>query len=265
MNSSAARSSTAYAYIALLWSVGASKWCCALEAACFAPMISSLRSSQHRGDLQHGTRLFQVKNTRKGDSQSGGGGFGTPSDVKDIRSNLRSISGQHAGAGSKTLRKAALTFDSIRKTHGKEASHDVYVRSPLNSPTTFWFVGKVAVDPSGPTPATAHEACLAQKRIILEYAKTQLRPQNLGGRYGTHLELWLAPGDSEMEVVQNKITQLDRVSGSAADLPQDFDVRTVGFNPEIYVGDEVTKGGLRVERDDEGRVIKPFFGVNQAV
>jgi hypothetical protein len=53
-----------------------------------------------------------------------------------------------------------------------------------------------------PTP---QEAVTSQKRLILEYAKRELRPQNMGGPYYEKaLELWLAPGNSEMDVVQTK-------------------------------------------------------------
>ena len=132
------------------------------------------------------------------------------------------------------------------------------MRSPLNSPTTFWYVGKVAFGPDDSSDGTSSDgavsACLSQKRVILEYSRQQLRPQNMDGKYAAALELWLAPGDSEMDVVQNKVS-LQLVRGSAADLPDDFTVETVGYNPEVYVGDEVTKGGLRVELSEEGHPV----------
>jgi len=143
-------------------------------------------------------------------------------------------------------------------------------------------VGKVAFEPSTSTSTSAEQqqqqqpapeqqqpidggvaACLSQKRLILEYAQQQLRPQTMAGKYASSLELWLAPGNSEMDVVQNKVS-LVPVQGSAADLPDDFTVDTVGYNPEIYVGDELTKGGLRVERSEEGHPVKPVFEVNQS-
>ena len=225
-------------------------------------------------------------NTRKGSKKtttsnsSSGTGFGTSS--RSNKQKMSSSSKLRSGlSNSKLLRKAANTFDAIRKEYDITAAcnNDVYIRSPLHSPTTFWFVGKVAAVPG---QATGRDACLVQKRIILEYAQTQLRPQNMGGKYAPHLELWLAPADSEMDVVTNKVS-LEKVvgnnnTGSAAattttttDLPvvvssQDFNIRNVvGYNPEIYVGDEVTKGGLRVERDEEGRPIKPVFEVNESV
>jgi hypothetical protein len=197
------------------------------------------------------------------------GGFGSPSaaavSASSSQGKSRGISGRAVGAGSKPLRQAATMFDSIRKEQGADACHDVYVRSPDDSRTTFWFVGKIARNVNSETyyVPTPTEAVLSQKRIILEYAKQHLRPQNFGGKYAASLELWLAPADSEMDVVQNKVT-LERVKGSVADLSDDFSVTKVGFNPEIYVGDELNKGGLRVERDEEGRPDKPQFEVNQS-
>jgi hypothetical protein len=174
---------------------------------------------------------------------------------------VRSVSG-HRGSGEKPLRQAANTFDAIRKEHGKDCTYDVYCRSPLNDKETFWFVGKVSVRPD--TVATPEQAILSQKRVILEYAKHELRPQNLAGKYSKGLELWYAPGDTEMDAVQNKI-HLKKVDGSTADLHVDFSVKDVGYNPEIYVGDEVKNGGLRIKRDDNGEPVKPIFEVNQSL
>jgi hypothetical protein len=193
-------------------------------------------------------------------------GFGSPSPstssspvTGDAKIKVRSLSSGHAGSGTKVLRKAANLFDSIRKAHGVAACSDVYVRAPLNNSTTFWFVGKVAFQ----NKATASQAVLAQKRLILEYSKSELRPQNLGGSNSKTLELWLAPGDSEMDTVQNKIT-LQPVVGSVTDLPADFNLDNVGYNPEIYVGEERIDGGLRVQRDDQGRPIQRVFDVKEA-
>lgn len=224
------------------------------------------------------TSLF-AKKARKSSSSSdadkktapASSGFGSPSaaavSAASSQGKSRGISGRAVGAGSKPLRQAATMFDSLRKEQGAPACNDVYLRSPDDSRTTFWFVGKIARNVVNSETAhyipTPTEAVLSQKRIILEYAKQHLRPQNFGGRYAASLELWLAPADSEMDVVQNKVT-LERVKGSVADLSDDFSVTKVGFAPEIYVGDELNKGGLRVERDEEGRPNKPQFEVNQS-
>ncbi len=114
---------------------------------------------------------------------------------------------------------------------------------------------------TGSVYPTEHEAVLSQKRLILEYSKNQLRPQNMGGPYSSSLELWIAPGDSEMDVVQNKVS-LVKVEGSSKDLRDGFHVKDVGYNPEIYVGDEKEKGGLRVVRDERGNPIRPVFEIN---
>ena len=200
-------------------------------------------------------------------SSTAGGGFGGGTSAASANSGpqVRSVNG-HTGSGTKPLRAAANTFDKLRKEYGVEACNDVYVRAPLNDPITFWFVGKIAIRTDTGGDITPEMAIWSQKRLILEYAKHQLRPQNLGGKFSDGQEVWLAPGDSEMDVVQNKIP-LVKVAGSASNLPDGFVVKdTVGFNPEIYVGDEVHKGGLRVQRDpDTGEPINPVFEVNQSV
>lgn len=208
-------------------------------------------------------RKFNKKKT----SSNSGGGFAS-STSSNNNSQVRSVSG-FTGSGTKPLRVAANTFDRLRKEYDKDCLNDVYVRSPLNDESTYWFVGKIArclekQDCQGTCVPTPQEAVLSQKRLILEYAKRELRPQNLGGPYEKALELWLAPGDSEMDTVQNKVT-LEKVEGSTSKSLRDgFSVADVGFNPEIYVGDEVTKGGLRVTRDSEGRPTKPVFEINES-
>jgi len=151
----------------------------------------------------------------------------------------------------------------------KKAVSDVYVKSPLNDPMLLWFVGKVVRrlgdDDNGllqgSSAPTEFEAVLSQKRLILEWAKNQLRPQNLGGpKYSQNLEIWIAPGNSEMDSVQNKVS-FEKAVGSIKDLSDGFSVGDVGFNPEIYVGDEKLKGGLRVQRDSDGKPIKPEFEI----
>lgn len=208
------------------------------------------------------TSLFLAKKQRnrknKATTSGSGGGFGAaPKTNNDGK--VRSVSG-FSGSGTKPLRVAANTFDKLRDEYGKECTSDVYCKSPLNDPDLLWFVGKVNVRPN--TAATPEQAVIAQKRLILEYAKRELRPQNLGGKYASSLELWLAPGDSEMDCVQNKVS-LTKVDGSTSDLVDDFSVSDVGYNPEIYVGDEVEKGGLRITRDAEGKPIKAVFEINQ--
>ena len=70
-----------------------------------------------------------------------------------------------------------------------------------------------------------------------------------------------ACSDSEMDVVQNKVTLIP-ITQSSKDLRDGFNVNDVGYNPEIYVGDEKEKGGLRVVRDGEGKPVKPVFEIS---
>ena len=226
------------------------------------------------------TTLFAKKpkkNTKsKRNNSTSGSGFGssTTTSKSSPTQSTRSVSG-YTGSGTKPLRIAANTFDAIRQKYGKEACTDVYVKSPLNDPLICWFVGKVArriqtdvngedisTDPkyTGSTIPTEMDAVISQKRLILEYAKNQLRPQNLGGPYAKDLELFIAPGDSEMDSVQNKVT-FTKVVGSISTLSEGFSVGDVGYNPEIYVGDEIKEGGLRVKRDDDGKPVKPVFEI----
>ena len=160
-------------------------------------------------------KINKNKKKQKGPgTASGAGGFGGFGDPAASTSNkkVRTLTG-FSGSGTKPLRQAANTFDALVKKYGKESVADIYVKSPANDPDLMWFVGKVArciveEDLDGTTIPTEEEAIISQKRLILEYAKRELRPQNLGGPFSEGLELWLAPGDSEMDCVQNKVREL---------------------------------------------------------
>jgi hypothetical protein len=241
-------------------------WCDVIVITSFtAPLTYSARSriKNKNNCFYHFLRPLYAKKKRVYLEGAKAEGFGSKTDSSSSLNDnkTRSVSG-HRGSGEKPLRQAANTFDAIRKEYGKDCTNDVYCRSPLNDEETFWFVGKIAVRPN--TVATPAQAILSQKRVILEYAKHELRPQNFGGRFSRVLELWLAPGDSEMDAVQNKI-DLQKVEGSTAELHPDFSVKDVGFNPEIYVGDEVNNGGLRIKRDENGKSMKPVFDINQSL
>ncbi len=240
---------------------------CISHIASFAPNVPlhlrSHSSITYLSLAKKAQAMNKAKSSSKSTSSAGGFGVTTASSkTQALQGKVRTVSG-FSGSGTKPLRQAANTFDAIREKHSVKACWDLYCKSPLDDPHRLWFVGKIAVTPD--TAATPQQAVLAQKRIILEYAKRELRPQNLGlPKYSDTLELWLAPGDSEMECVQNKVS-LEKVEGSLADLVEDFSVADVGYNPEIYVGDEREKGGLRIMRDEKGNPIKPVFEVNQSV
>lgn len=241
-----------------------------------------LSPSYHAGNYHTDINThLHAKPSKKSKSKSGGGfgssgGFGSKnakaSSAPADPSKVRTVSG-YTGSGTKVLASATNNFDRIRKLFGKDATTDIYVRSPLNDERVFWFVGKViriiergagdeiGNDLIGTVYPTEEDAIISQKRLILEYARNQLRPQNMGGPYAKNLELWSAPGDSEMDVVQNKVN-LVSLTGSSRDLREGFNVKDVGYDPEIYVGDEQQKGGLRVVRDSEGKPVKPVFEID---
>lgn len=101
--------------------------------------------------------------------------------------------------GAKALRRSANNYDKLRKSHGdqhKMHGRDVYVRSTLHSKTTFWFVGKVVRQDDS---ISMDQVINIQKRLILDYSRHELRPQNFAGKYQAGLELWMAPADSEMD------------------------------------------------------------------
>jgi hypothetical protein len=274
------------------------------------------------------TRLEAKSSRKKASSHTASRGFqSTPVTTTSTTSTAPAAVSSISWTGSSAWRQAALSYDRLRKEFAastdastntmvtnttllEQCGCDVYVQSPLHSPTTFWFVGKVIWNPTLPVeidvsdtsnatsaslavvstnvittnstvvdntvatlpnPQAAFGAVLAQKRLILEYAMAELRPSALGGRYARTLTLWIAPADSEMAVVQNKIV-LWPVKGSKQDVPAAFQLPRqghmawqVGYNPEIYVGDEKTQGGLRVQRDEQGRPIKPVFDVHEPV
>jgi len=195
------------------------------------------------------------------------GGFGgTKSNNKDKK--VRTISKNAPGSGTKPLRVAANTFDAIYKESNRnpEIVVDVYVRSPSNDEEQCWFVGKVArrtmlENCDGSSVPTIEEALLSQKRLILEYAQ-HLRPQNLGGPFSKNLQVLYARGNSELDVVQNKEPLTPLRGSTTKDISSTFSVKDVGYNPEIYVGDEIKDGGLRVKRDKDGNPVKQVFEIN---
>lgn len=135
-------------------------------------------------------------------------------------------------------------FVAIREAGGPELTSDVYARSD-SSTDVFWFVGKVAAV----SDVSVGLAVARQWNLIEEHA-SRLRPIELFPVRGS-MELWTAPGDSELDVAYNrphiqfaKMARTDEVEGA-------LKVRAVevGFQGEIYdQGEE----GFRTLRTDDG-------------
>ena len=140
-------------------------------------------------------------------------------------------------------------FVDIRTAGGPEMTLDVYSRKPGDD--VFWFTGKVAR-----VSDVAPEQAVARQWSLIETHAARLRPIELYPSRGK-LELWTAPGDSELDVAYNRPTvqfvQMKRpeegVDGLDAIKPG-----FVGFQGEIYEGGEE---GFRTWRNDDGTPAKP--------
>jgi hypothetical protein len=159
----------------------------------------------------------------------------------------RIVGGQFA----KILARMSSKFEELKPKYG--VSKDVYAR--LSTSDVFWFVGKVSHADS----ITADEALSSLSIMIQEYSKS-LRPIELAKLRlgGTELQIWTAPGNTEMDVAKNVISleMLQPVDVSLK-LPNIFD--SIGFEPEIYVNGEE---GFRCKRNADGTPVKPQFDVN---
>jgi hypothetical protein len=141
-------------------------------------------------------------------------------------------------------------FLAIRAVGGSEMTNDIYARDPDTD--VFWFVGKVAR-----ISDVSVEKAVARQYPLIEEHSARLRPLELFDKKG-RLELWAAPGDSELDVAYNrphvmfvKMARAHEIKGVVVE-----DVRNVevGFQGEIYEGGEE---GFRTQRRQDGSPLKP--------
>ena len=145
-------------------------------------------------------------------------------------------------------------FCDIRDAGGVELTNDVYVRDPTAT-NMFWFVGKAARI----SDVTLAQCIARQYDLILQHA-IHLRPLELSlqntNKNKNSLELWTAPGDSELRVAYNEpdliMIKMERDCHvpDASNINKNF----VGFQGEIY---EAGEQGFRTWRTDDGRAAKP--------
>ena len=102
----------------------------------------------------------------------------------DMRYNERNVMRQHQH------------FCAIREAGGKELTNDVYVCEPDSG--VFWFAGKVAR-----VSDVSLEDAVARQWPLIEQHAANLRPIELYP-YRGQIEIWTAPGDSELEVAYNR-------------------------------------------------------------
>lgn len=146
----------------------------------------------------------------------------------------------------RNVRRQHENFISIRDAGGKEVTNDVYARDP--SSDTWWFVGKVAR-----ISDVSLEECISRQWNLIEHHSTNLRPLELFPARGS-LQIWTAPGDSEMDVAYNRPTcvfqRMPRDVPSADAVKSNF----VGFQGEMY---EKGEEGFRTWRKEDGTPLKP--------
>lgn len=139
-------------------------------------------------------------------------------------------------------------FVAIREAGGSSVTNDIYVRD--SNSQTFWFCGKVARI----SDVSVEQAVARQYSLIEEHA-ARLRPLELYPKRGS-LEIWTAPGDSELDVAYNrpnvqfvKMKRVDQVEGA-----ENIRNIEIGFQGEIY---ESGEEGFRTLRTEDGLPLKP--------
>jgi hypothetical protein len=137
-------------------------------------------------------------------------------------------------------------FHAIRGAGGKNMTNDIYVRDPQTY--VFWFIGKVA----RVTDVSLEETVARQWHMIERHAGN-IRPVELWPHRGK-LEIWAAPGDSELDVAYNrpscKFLKMNRQVDGASKVRS----HTIGFQGEVY---EKGEDGFRAWRTEEGLPDRP--------
>ena len=138
-------------------------------------------------------------------------------------------------------------FSAIRGAGGVEMTNDVYARDPETS--SFWFIGKVA----RVSDVSLEKALARQYFLILEHG-ARLRPLELYPKKES-IEIWTAPGDSEMDVAYNRAhIKFMKMKGPQS-VPGADEVKNsfVGFQGELY---ESGEEGFRTLRREDGLPLK---------
>ena len=144
-------------------------------------------------------------------------------------------------------------WKDITDVGGTDTINDIYIRDPNTS--TFWYVGKV----SRCTGTVSVEQAVQRQWHLIEQHAARLRQNELRSKYGS-LEIWVAPGNTELDVAYNrpniKFTRVQRPSAQeeVETLRKSIKNAEVGFQGDVYERDEE---GFRTERTDDGLPAKP--------
>lgn len=141
----------------------------------------------------------------------------------------------------RNLIRQSKNFQRIRSAGGKDVVSDVYIREPETE--VFWFVGKIAR-----ISAVSTAKAVARQWHMIERHGCNLRPVELMPHRGK-LELWAAPGDSELDVAYNRpscqfLKMKPEIEGVSI-----IKSHAIGFQGEVYENEEE---GFRTWRTDEG-------------
>ena len=139
-------------------------------------------------------------------------------------------------------------FVAIREAGGAIVTHDLYARDPNSN--TFWFCGKVAAVTDVPL-----ETAVSRQWPLIEEHAIRLRPIELFSKRGL-LELWCAPGDSELDVAYNRPTLrfMPMIRPATYDMAwRKTKTMEIGFQGEIYNEGEQ---GFRALRNNDGTPMK---------
>lgn len=141
----------------------------------------------------------------------------------------------------RNLIRQSQNFQKIRNIGGKDIVSDIYIREPETE--VFWFVGKIAR-----VSDVSSEKAVARQWHMIERHGCNLRPVELMPHRGK-LELWAAPGDSELDVAHNKSScRFQKMKREIEGVPI-VKSHAIGFQGEVYENEEE---GFRTWRTDDG-------------
>mmetsp|Transcript_1028 Transcript_1028/g.1785 ORF Transcript_1028/g.1785 Transcript_1028/m.1785 type:complete len:254 (-) Transcript_1028:387-1148(-) len=173
--------------------------------------------------------------------------------MSPMRQRPRPKGGDTAYANENILRQLRH-YNNIRKVGGRDCVQDVYAKDPNTSGNSvrYWFVGKVARC----TGTVSQELAIARQFNLIEEHATRIRPIELGRSFGS-LEIYVAPGDTELLCAQNdpgiRLQKVPRyVEGS-----ENVALLEVGLNLEIVTNQGA---GFCVVRTEDGVVPPDLIG-----
>jgi hypothetical protein len=147
----------------------------------------------------------------------------------------------------RNVKRSHENFLSLRNIGGKGVCNDVYAKSPLQKEEV-WYVGKIAK-----VSDVSLEDCIARQWNLIETHATNLRPIELYPHRG-NLELWTAPGDTELDVAYNRPEMKMQKMKKYALTAQQLKNNMIGFQGEVYQEGEE---GFRSWRKEDGSPARP--------